>query len=75
MNKILIGVVLGIIFAHLYIVASNDLRLRNQPDGLGMIGSALHQKEFCKQYGKEAVISYSFDYGIITHGFCANSPL
>lgn len=71
MKELLTGIALGILFAHLYIVASNDLRLRNQPDGLGMIDQALHQKEFCKQYGKEAVISYSFDYGIITHGFCA----
>lgn len=72
MKKVFIGIALGVLFSHLYIAVSNDIRLRNQPDGLGMIGQALHQKEFCRQYGKEAVISYSFDYGIMTHGFCTN---
>mgnify|MGYP003545026748 CR=1 FL=1 len=71
MKELLIGIALGILFAHLYIVAGNDLSLWRLKDGIGMIGWGLRQKEFCKQYGKEAVISYSFDYGIITHGFCA----
>ena len=70
MKKVIIGIVVGVVLSHLYIAVSNDLRLRGQYYAGSMIGNAMKQREFCKQYGKKAVISWDFDYGIYTHSAC-----
>lgn len=70
MKKYIIGIIVGIVLSHLYIAVSNDLRLRTQPHGQGMIGLAMKQKAFCEQYGMKPVIRWEFDYGIYTYSSC-----
>jgi len=70
MRKVVVGIIVGVILSHLYIAVNNDLRLRDQYYPGSMIGNALKQREFCKQYGKRAVIKWMFDYGIYTYSQC-----
>jgi len=70
MKKIAIGVITGILLSHAFIVVSNDIRLRNQPGGKGMLGNALNQVDFCNDYGKKASLHYTFDYGLYTYASC-----